>query len=70
MKILNILADEDAEIEDVIECDALDEALAIAFADAPPGHIVSVHMPGCETNGVDPDTCTCEPDEYIVGAKA
>lgn len=69
MKILNILADED-EIEDVQEYDTLEEALAAAFVDCPPGHIAVVHEADCESDGVDEDTCSCEPAEYVCGAKA
>lgn len=70
MKIPNILHDEDAEIEDVQEYDTLEEALAAAFVDCPPGHVVVVHESGCESDGVDESTCSCEPTEYVCGAQA
>lgn len=57
---------DDAEI---IYTETLDEALAVAFEDAPPGTVVTVHDGDCEGDD-EGDGCTCEPDEYVTGARA
>lgn len=57
---------DDAEI---VYTETLDEALAIAFDGAPDGCIVTVHDENCDADE-DGDGCTCEPEEYTVGARA
>jgi hypothetical protein len=55
--------------EEVIYTETLDEALAVAFEGAPDGCVVSVHDEQCDADD-DGDGCTCEPAEYVVGARA
>jgi hypothetical protein len=58
-----------ADADEVVYTETLDEALAEAFSGAPAGTIVTVHAETCDAdeNG---DGCTCEPAEYVVGARA
>jgi hypothetical protein len=57
------------EIDEIVYTDTLDEALAVAFEDAKPGTIVTVHGDECEADD-DGEGCTCTPAEYVVGARA
>lgn len=57
------------DTDEIIYTETLDEALAVAFDDCPPGTIVTVHAETCD-EGPDGDDCTCEPNEYVVGAQA
>jgi hypothetical protein len=56
---------------EIIYTETLDEALAVAFDDCPPGTIVTVHSDECEGDDYG-EGCTCPegPQEYVVGAKA
>jgi hypothetical protein len=58
----------DAE-DEVIYTETLDEALAVAFDGAPAGTVVTVHDDVCDADD-DGEGCTCEPAEYVVGARA
>jgi hypothetical protein len=58
-----------SEGNEIIYTETLDEALAAAFEDAPPGTVVTVHADECEADD-DGEGCTCTPAEYVTGAKA
>ncbi len=56
-----------SEIDEVTEYDSLEEALAAAMTDAPPGCVVVVHDADCNQDGEDDDVCTCVPLALVVG---
>lgn len=67
MRIIELRSDppvEDATFE------TLDEAIAYALHDAPPGCVVAIHDAECQHDGEDEDTCTCDPLELTAGAQA
>lgn len=56
--------------ETISEFETLEEAMAFALGDVEPGGVVVVHDETCEQRDGDEDSCTCEPLELVVGAKA
>lgn len=54
---------------ETIYTETFEEALAVAFDGAPDGTVVTVHADDCEAED-DGEGCTCEPTEYVTGARA
>lgn len=61
-------AHEYEDVDDVILCETIEEAIAVAKVGAEPGQEIEIHELDCGSYG-DGEWCTCEPRVVVMGER-